>query len=148
MDNVRQGTHAETVFELIQLDDRPIPVDVNLDYDPKDPHAIRITLALLGSDPVTWLVGRALLANGLTSPSGEGDIRVAPVSDDTALLEFRSADGEAWFRILIPEIAEFLEDTYEVVPQNCESEWLDLDGALSKLIAEDADLGEANRKDR
>jgi hypothetical protein len=148
MDKGRKGVHTETVFELIQLDDRSVPVDVNLDYDPGEPHAVQLTLALLGGDPVTWLVGRELLSKGLATRAGDGDIHIEPLSERTALMEFRSADGEAWFRIPVVEIAEFLHDTYEVIPQNRESEWLDVDGAVIRLVAQDADFGEAKRKDR
>jgi hypothetical protein len=148
MDKIKQGTHTETVFELIQLDDRPVPVDIDLNYDLREPHAVRLTLALAGGEPVTWLVGRALLADGLTTRSGEGDIRLSPLSQTIALLELRSADDQAWFRVPTPEITEFLRDTYDLVPQNRELEWLDLDAALTRLLTEDAELGDAKRKDR
>jgi hypothetical protein len=148
MDKTLQGTHTETVFELIQLDDRPVPVDADLNYNAQQPHSVRLTLALAGSDPVTWLIGRGLLADGLTTRTGDGDIRLMPLSEDAALLELRSTEMQAWFRIPTREIAEFLADTYEVVPRNRESEWLDLDSALIKLIAEGTALGDGKRKDR
>jgi hypothetical protein len=148
MEKIRRGIHTETVFELIQLDDRCVPVDVDLDYDPQEPHAIRISLALQGSEPVKWVVGRELLSDGLITRTGDGDVRVMPLSDDAALMEFRSADGEAWFRMPSGEIAEFLQDTFEVVPRNRESEWIDLDDTLSRLPADDSDLGELKRRDR
>jgi hypothetical protein len=148
MDKIHPGIQAETVFELIQLDDRSVPVDVTLAYEAGQPHAVHLTLVLAGSDSVAWLVSRDLLAEGFVAPVGDGDIRLSPLSDQHALLELRSAEGEAWFRIPTDEMLDFLEDSYQLVPKNREAEWLDMDSSLSALLAVDVDLGDANRKDR
>jgi len=140
--------HTESVFQLVQLDDRPLPVDVDLDYDIDDPYAVRMTLAIPGIEPVSWRVGRDLLCEGLRGIAGEGDVRVRTISNDTVLLELKSPDADAWFNVPAGELAEFLDDTYAAVPMYLESEWIDMDDALHALLTEAAEQTRLGRTDR
>jgi hypothetical protein len=136
---------AETVFDLVDLDQRAVPVDVELSYHTGDPHAVRLRLALRGCTPVTWLVSRSLLAEGMLATTGEGDVRLWPLSNDHALLELRSDEGVATFRAPVPELEEFLADTYDVIAPSREAEWLDIDAALEGLLTAEAE--HQNRND-
>jgi hypothetical protein len=139
-----KGAHTETVFELIRFEDRPIPVDVDLDFDAADPLAVRISLALHAGEPVAWVVGRDLLTAGLQAPSGAGDVRLQPVADNVALLELTSVDGQSRFYVPISDLAEFLDESYVIVARHRESDRLapDLDHALRTLL----DTAEADPK--
>jgi hypothetical protein len=132
----RARVHLETAFELIQLDDRPVTVDVELEYDALDPYAVRIELAAPGGPRVPWVLGRELLLAGLHAPAGEGDVRLQPIAGDIALLELRSEQGQAWFHLPISQIAQFLDDSYDIVPKDQESDRLgdDFDAALHALL--------------
>jgi sporulation and cell division protein SsgA len=137
-----------TEFELIKHDDRPVPVDVEIRYDAREPLTVRITLGMADIAPVTWWIGRSLLAEGMTAMTGEGDIHVAPLSEVAALLRLRSAGSEACFRVPKTEIQRFLRDAYELVPAHCEADWLGLDEVLARLLAEEANSADINFHDR
>jgi Streptomyces sporulation and cell division protein, SsgA len=138
MDNIAKRVGRKTVFELIRLDDGQLSVDVDLSYDTRHPHTVRLTLAMAGGVRVTWLVSRAMLAEGLTTPVGVGDVRFLPLSPQTSLLLLRSGGDQAWFRMPVVEIAEFLGATHDLVPADRECEWFDFDAALATVLAEDA----------
>ncbi|MBM9506290.1 SsgA family sporulation/cell division regulator [Streptomyces sp. KK5PA1] len=61
---------------LSYADDLRFPVW--LAYHPQDCFAVRLTLGPAGEEGATWVFSWELLAAGLTRPTGEGDVQVAP----------------------------------------------------------------------
>src|SRR5688500_5703820 len=59
----------------------PAPVAAELHYEPEDPYAVAV-LFHTGQGKVEWIFARDLLADGLLTSSGEGDILVRPAADD------------------------------------------------------------------
>jgi hypothetical protein len=148
MNRIYPVVRSETVFDLIEPGERPVPVDVELSYHAQDPYAVRMTFGPRGNQPVTWLISRTLLTCGMRHRAGEGDIRLWPLTSDAALLELRSAEQAAIFRFPVPELEDFLLDTHELVALGSESAWLDIDAALYELFLIETGFGGLDTNER
>jgi hypothetical protein len=69
---------AELSLLLVVPEHGRIPLTASLYYRGDDPYAIRMAFHVGLDDPVEWIFARDLLAAGLSSPCGEGDVRVWP----------------------------------------------------------------------
>jgi hypothetical protein len=127
---------TQTVFELVEGDGRTMPVDVDLEYDPENPLAIQLVLAVGTDAPVRWMVSRDLLLSGLRGVAGEGDVRVRRLVNDVSLLELGAKGGIACFRVPSSELIEFVAETYDAIPPWHEQKRLaaDLDGVLAAIL--------------
>ena len=70
-------------------------------------------------DVVEWTFARSLLSDGVTAPTGDGDVQVWPSSSGGApvvCLSLSSPSGKALFEVPLAELVEFLGQTYEAVP--------------------------------
>ncbi|GAA2664165.1 MULTISPECIES: SsgA family sporulation/cell division regulator [Actinosynnema] len=125
-----------TTFHLLVPGAAPAPVEAELHYEPEDPYAVAV-LFHTGQGKVEWIFARDLLADGLLTPSGEGDILVRPASDDPerVLLELNAPTGFAILSAVAEHIAEFLDLTYDVVQPGEEDLWIDFDRELAKLVS-------------
>jgi Streptomyces sporulation and cell division protein, SsgA len=96
-------------------------------------------------DPVEWIFARDLLADGLMTPEGDGDVRVWPSletdPDDEEYgarsvlnIELSSPFGEAHFEAPADAIASFLDRTYRIVPVGRETDVIDFDAELNGLL--------------
>jgi len=105
-------------------------------YRDDDPYAIRMSFHVGMDDPVEWLFARDLLAVGMQTPVGDGDVRVwpAPPGDrDVLNISLSSPFGQAHFEASLTAVTGFLRRTYEVVPLGRESDFIDLEGELRDL---------------
>ncbi|MET8676654.1 SsgA family sporulation/cell division regulator [Streptomyces sp. NPDC004647] len=124
---------------LITAEAQVLDVPAVLRYRRDDPLAIRICFpprASLAGSHVTWVFARDLLAAGLESPTGEGDVHVRPFGADVTVMEFHAAVGTAMVRIKTADLRRFLQRSYLVVPAGSEHLQLDLDGDLAALLRE------------
>ena len=116
---------------------RSVELPARLGYDPVDPYAVQLVFGQTGED-VCWLVSRDLLLDGLTQPSGEGDILLWPSIDDcgcaAVVLELCSPDGRLVMQLSSRDLGAFLARTLLLVPQGTER--LDLDGLVEALISQ------------
>ncbi|GHH28791.1 sporulation protein SsgA [Lentzea cavernae] len=124
---------ADSTFAFIAPSGRPLPVDVELGYRADDPHAVTMTFRM-GRQETVWLVSRDLLADGLITTSGAGDVRLRPHNSTTAVLELRSDVSHAVFHVQSSELQEFLNSTYDVVSPGCENDFVDFEVELRKLL--------------
>jgi hypothetical protein len=88
-------------------------------------------------DPVEWIFARDLLAEGLDSVTGDGDVRVWPSAADhrdVLNLALSSPFGEAHFEAPLTALTGFLLRTFEVVPAGREGEFIDIDGELDDML--------------
>ncbi|WP_069812338.1 SsgA family sporulation/cell division regulator [Streptomyces sp. TP-A0874] len=112
-------------------------VSALLRYACRDPLAVTISFppqaSLAGSD-VSWVFARDLLAAGLRKPSGEGDIRVQPVSSAVTVLEFHAPEGMALVQLSTAELRRFLDHCYAMVPWGREEPCRNLDRELAALL--------------
>lgn len=155
---------AELDLRLVGAEQRIVPLVASLHYSGSDPYAIRMAFHVGPEDPVEWIFARELFADGMTTPEGNGDVKVWPSvaeSEDTesedagkdagndpgddaggtargplSVLNIKlcSPFGEAHFEAPIEAIASFLDHTYAIVPMGRESAVIDIDGELSSLL--------------
>ncbi|KOX17232.1 SsgA family sporulation/cell division regulator [Actinosynnema sp. NPDC091369] len=125
-----------TTFHLLVPGVAPAPVEAELHYEPEDPYAVAV-LFHTGQGKVEWIFARDLLADGLLTSSGEGDILVRPAADDPerVLVELNAPTGFAILSADAEDIAEFLDLTYDVVQPGEEDLWIDFDRELAKLVS-------------
>ena len=117
-------------------------VDATLRYDATDPYAIHIAFRTgPGEDGrIEWIFARELLAAGLVASIGDGDVRVWPCpdhEDGPVYLELCSPSGQALFEAPRDKVVDFLFRTYELVPPDRESDFLDIDAELELLLQHD-----------
>lgn len=122
------------------VDDRGIhhSLDTLLDYRSSDPFAVAMTFSTSEGDLV-WTFGRELLARGIVSPVGEGDVHVAPALDlrgnAMVSIELTSPDGHLVLQARSIDITEFIARSFSVVPDGAESEHFDVDALISQVLA-------------
>ena len=126
---------SDTVFNL-----RPArataPVEVQLRYEPLDTYAVCMILNAGGSGQVEWVIARDLLAEGLIAASGEGDVRISPCTDtpELTVITMNSDSGQATFEAATDGLAQFLNDSYDLVAVGDEHRWMNIDDTLSRLL--------------
>lgn len=107
-----------------------------LRYDPNDPLAVSLAIGVECEEPVVWTFGRDLLADGVSRPSGEGDITVEPAGDaDSREIRITLAT-DCLATMLAPRdtIVEFLVQSFTEVPSGCEMDRIDLDAEIAALL--------------
>lgn len=108
-----------------------------LRYDRADPFAVRMAFpppATLEGVEVSWAFARELLAAGIETRAGLGDVQVRPFGYGRTVLEFHAAEGTAMVHIRALDLRRFLRRTYELVPVGCEHLHLDVDHDLAELL--------------
>ncbi len=121
-------------------------------YSGKDPYAVRMAFHVGTDEPVEWIVARDLLAAGIESRQGEGDVQVWPSSmscaetDDLDVIgpvgtggkvlniELSSPFGQAHFEAPAQAMSAFLARTYKIVPAGMESSHIDIETELNDLL--------------
>src|SRR5260370_41721198 len=128
---------AELGLSLVVPEHGAVPLVASLYYCADDPYAIKMAFHVGTDEPVEWIFARELLAAGLTSPSGEGDVQAWPEDCDGAdilNIALSSPFGEARFEAPLAATAEFLQSTYEIIAPGAESDFIDVDGELDELL--------------
>ena len=130
---------AELQLRLVVAGSVPLPVRADLRYDVLDPYAVQVSFHTTSgdSDSVEWTFARSLLTDGLSEPAGDGDVQVWPSTSGglpVVCLSLSSPSGKALFEVPLPELVEFLGQTYEAVPTGCESDHVDVEAELALLL--------------
>lgn len=123
--------------QVVIPEEGPRTVPVVMRYDRADPFAVCLDFHAAGGHGVEWVFGRELLSCGLSMPSGEGDVRIWPVSgaEESVCIALLSPDGEALVKVAARSVSGFLGRSYAVCPPGSEADHLDVDGALRSLLA-------------
>lgn len=100
---------------------------VSLLYDTRDPYAVVLNF---GARLPLWVFARDLLADGLHSQVGEGDVVVRPRHSGVHVT-LRPPSGQVTLTFLRSEIAPFVDQMFHLVPRG--REHVDLDAALRAL---------------
>ena len=141
MSSRQDSVTAEIELRLVVGDGEDRQVHAELSYSPMDPYAVRIGFHTGGEDVVEWTFARSLLTDGVTHPVGDGDVQVWPATGDTGeqhvRLSLSSPSGKALFEAPLPQLVQFLTQTYAVVPTGCESDFVDVGAELAILLGED-----------
>ncbi|HEY1702834.1 MAG TPA: SsgA family sporulation/cell division regulator [Trebonia sp.] len=126
---------------VVPQEDEGVPLVASLYYSAEDPYAIRIAFHAGLDEPIEWVLGRELLAQGLSGREGLGDVQVWPsaafrdsVPGGVLNIALSSPFGQAHFEAPATDLGEFLHRTYQVVPIGRESEYIDMDTELSALL--------------
>ncbi|MEV6241985.1 SsgA family sporulation/cell division regulator [Lentzea sp. NPDC051838] len=122
---------SRTVFDFIRPSGATAPVETELIYQSDDPFAVTMKFHAGGS-VATWIMGRDLLIEGMTTSSGLGDVRLRPHSGRTLVLELVSDRHVTVFRLPTGTLRKFLDATYRLVPPG--SEQFDADAFLATVL--------------
>ncbi len=128
----------ELALQLIVPGDAAVPLPVTMRYESRDPYAVHATFRTGRGEGVDWVFARELLAEGVSRHVGEGDVRVWPGSHDgldVVYIALTSPDGEALLAAPLADLIEFVRRTQALVPDGSESRHLDLDTAITALLA-------------
>ena len=144
---------AELGLRLVVPQQTIVPLVASLYYTGRDPYAVRMAFHVGTDEPVEWIFARDLLAAGIKSRHGEGDVQVWPSaqsctetegldpigpsgSEDDAVLniELSSPFGRAHFEAPTRAMAAFLDRTYQIVPADQESDFIDIETELNDLL--------------
>jgi len=115
-------------------------LDAELRYDPADPFAVSLAIGVDCGDPVVWTFARELLAAGVNSPSGEGDITLEPdmsegFGGERQLRITLATDCMATMLASTDRVVEFLVESYAVVPTGAELDRVDFDAEIAALLS-------------
>jgi hypothetical protein len=131
------GVRSEIVFRMVVPDGPDRAVHADLNYERRDPYAVRVSFHTGSTEIVEWTFARSLLSDGVTHPVGDGDVQVWPTGETEPLgvcLALSSPSGRALFKAAPPSIEAFLSQTYALVPTGSESRCVDLDAELALLL--------------
>ncbi|MFZ3491658.1 SsgA family sporulation/cell division regulator [Streptomyces sp. 5.8] len=132
------GLEKKIHMTLVGRHGTRVPVPVRLYYLSADPYAVQFSFDVLPDEVVLWTFARELLAQGMTAPAGIGDVKITPIGatqDPSFSIELESPDGFARLEGLVAPVTSWLDETYEAVPENGESDALDIDRILDELLA-------------
>ncbi len=144
--NISATVSAELGLRLVAAEQTIVPLVASLSYRGSDPYAIRMAFHVGAEEPVEWIFARELLADGVMTPAGDGDVQLwpsAPVAGPdreirgplTVLnINLSSPFGEAHFEAPAEEIINFLDRTYSIVRMGHESDVIDIDAELNGLL--------------
>jgi hypothetical protein len=144
---------AELGLRLVVPQQTIVPLVASLYYTGRDPYAVRMAFHVGTDEPVEWIFARDLLAAGIKSRQGEGDVQVWPsaqswaetegpdaigpgsAGDDAVLnIELSSPFGRAHFEAPARAMSAFLDRTYQIVPADQESDFIDIETELNDLL--------------
>jgi len=129
-----------------------VPLVASLYYSGSDPYAVRMAFHVGADEPVEWIFARDLLAAGIDSHRGEGDVQVWPsarsCADDDGPdaiaaagptgavlnIELSSPFGQARFEAPAQAMSAFLQRSYQIVPAGRESDYIDIETELNDLL--------------
>ncbi|MFD7776998.1 SsgA family sporulation/cell division regulator [Streptomyces sp. NPDC059753] len=115
-----------------------LSMSLSLRYETTDPYVVRATFFTDTDEPVEWVLGRDLLADGLRGSAGCGDVRVWSAvgrGDQAMYIVLGSPAGAALLEVPVEDVKSFLENTEAVVPRGAESGQIDWDLELANLFA-------------
>src|SRR5579863_8878099 len=84
---------AELGLRLVVPQQTIVPLVASLFYSDSDPYAVRMAFHVGTDEPVEWIFARDLLAAGIESRQGEGDVHVWPSPESFAETRDRDVTG-------------------------------------------------------
>jgi hypothetical protein len=146
---------AELGLKLVVPQQTIVPLVASMYYSGSDPYAVRMAFHVGTDEPVEWIFARDLLAAGIESRHGDGDVQVWPspasVAETSDLdvigmtesqgpqgkvlnIELSSPFGQAHFEAPAEAMSAFLKRTYQIVPAGQESHYIDIETELNDLL--------------
>lgn len=131
MQKTKGLTRTVKVMPAWVCDETAEPVTAVFIYRSDEPHAVSVLFAA-PTGSTTWTFARTLLKDGCARPTGEGEVRVSPDAGHVAI-NLNSVEGSAHILCRSEDINQFLETSYETVPDGQESMDLDWDAWANQL---------------
>ena len=146
---------AELGLKLVVPQQTIVPLVASMYYSGSDPYAVRMAFHVGTDEPVEWIFARDLLAAGIESRQGDGDVHVWPSTASVAEtgdldligtaeagetqgkilnIELSSPFGQAHFEAPAEAMSAFLRRTYQIVPAGQESRHIDIETELNELL--------------
>lgn len=128
--------HISTADVTVASGDTAL-VAVQFEYSQRDPYAVHLTLDRLDS---RWCLARETLVQAYDEPAGEGHVHCSvpldPAEDRMYVTMVRPDEGKAMTLAIrrAGSLRRWLERTYELVPRGTESEHIDLDALVARLL--------------
>jgi hypothetical protein len=129
---------ADLMAILVSADGDHLPVRAALCYHLSDPYAIHVTFTNPYGSQIPWVFGRELLVDGMLGSAGVGDVQVwctSPDDQHDVYISLISLDGEALLQFSGAALASFLGKTYAECLPGDEPLHLDVDVAITRLLA-------------
>jgi hypothetical protein len=127
-------------LRFIGPDELTVSLACSLQYDRRDPYAVRLSLDTGTGKPVEWTFGRDLLTTALYAAEGVGDVRAWPspagAGEKTLHIELGPPNECARFEVRAAGIKRFLDRTYELVPGGQEPAFLNLDAEIAAFLSQ------------
>jgi len=115
-----------------------VPLSATLRYRPEDPYAVELSLDLATMERTRWTFGRDLLSAALRGPSGAGEVQAWPLAgagEKLLTITLGPPGACARYEASAAQVESFLARAHAVVPPGQEAGRLDVDGAISQLLA-------------
>ena len=142
----RTAVSAELGLGLVGPEQTIVPLMASLSYSCQDPYAVTIAFHVGTDEPVEWILARDLLAAALHSRAGIGDVQAWPsaasgdgvpgIGPRVLNISMTSPFGHAQFEASAAAVDAFLAQTYQVVPDGHESDYMDFDAELTELLSQ------------
>ncbi|MEV7011942.1 SsgA family sporulation/cell division regulator [Streptosporangium sp. NPDC051022] len=130
---------------LLAKNNPDLPLAAVLTYAPAiNPYAVELAVEDAdGAEAMTYTFSRDLLAAGLRTPVGDGDVRIGPVANDDWLIFKLTPEGGGEgdsFEVFAPreQVVTFTARSFRKVPPGREDEWVDWDREVAGLLASTA----------
>ncbi|OMI85988.1 cell division protein [Streptomyces sp. M1013] len=110
--------------------DFTVPLNCELSYRADDPLTVTVVFDNDAEWPVRWVLGRDLLAEGMTVRAGEGEVVLWPLPHGDLPASFCLQVGgarTALFEMPVGPVAEWLAGTYAMVPSGTELDGVNWD---------------------
>jgi hypothetical protein len=144
--NSRTAVSAELGLGLVGPEHTIVPLMASLYYSCQDPYAVKMAFHVGTDEPVEWTLARDLLAAALHSREGIGDVQAWPsaasqggaaaIGPKVLNIAMTSPYGHAQFEASAAAIEAFLAQTYQLVADGQESDYLHFDAELAELLSE------------
>ena len=140
---MKQKKTAQVVTENVELElvdpqGEAASIESDLVFDPSDPYAVTMVFRTVVPE-VRWTFGRELLVGGRFEPTGDGDVHVwpclSPEGAAVVILELSSPSGEVLVQVHSRRLCAFIDQIVTMVPRGSESDFVDLDAEVAKLLA-------------
>ena len=142
----RTAVSAELGLGLVGPEQTIVPLMASLSYSCQDPYAVKIAFHVGTDEPVEWTLARDLLAVALHSREGIGDVQAWPsaasgggmagIGQKVLNIAMTSPFGHAQFEASAAAVDAFLAQTFQVVPDGHESDYMDFDAELTELLSQ------------
>lgn len=130
---------VSTRLDLVLADhparSQPRRVRSTWSYTSDQPFTVRAVFHVDDAD-VTWVFARDLLIDGLMADSGEGDVRIRPLSGgrDQIAVDLRSPSGHVTLLADREPVVHFAQESLQLVPMGDETSHLDLDRWIVQML--------------